>query len=119
MSQGGPIPGQGILNVSIKDTGALYNAYMPYVENGGLFVPTNKRYALGDEVFLLLYLVEEEERLPIPGVVVWSTPPGAQGNRTAGIGVQFNEGADGEKARSVIEAQLASMQNVERPTNTM
>ena len=36
---------QGILSLTIKDKGALYAAYMPFVKNGGLFIPTNKKYA--------------------------------------------------------------------------
>jgi type IV pilus assembly protein PilZ len=41
---------QGILSLTIKDRAVLYAAYMPFVRNGGLFVPTNKRYELGEEV---------------------------------------------------------------------
>lgn len=110
---------QGILTLSIKDKGALYNAYMPFLKNGGIFVPTNKQYQLGDEVFILVNLMNEQERIPIAGKVVWITPPGSQGNRVAGIGVQFNDNADGEAARGKIETHLAAMQNVDRPTNTM
>ena len=40
----------GILSLSIKDKAVLYAAYMPFVKNGGLFIPTKKDYALGDEV---------------------------------------------------------------------
>ena len=47
---------QGILSLAVKDKAALYNAYMPFVKGGGIFVPTPKRYFLGDEVFLLLTL---------------------------------------------------------------
>jgi len=78
---------QGILSLAVKDKAALYHAYMPYLKNGGIFVPTGKRYFLGDEVFLLLTLPESSERLPVAGKVIWITPTGAQGNRTAGIGV--------------------------------
>lgn len=113
------MPRQGILSLSIKDKGALYNSYMPFVRNGGLFVPTTKKYALGDEVFILLTLMEDDERIPVAGKVVWVTPPGAQGNRTAGIGVQFSEGPDGEGARTKIETTLAGLPNADRPTHTM
>jgi type IV pilus assembly protein PilZ len=78
-----------------------------------------KRYGRGDEVFILLTLMEDKDRLPIAGKVIWVTPPGAQGNRTAGIGVQFNESADGETARVKIEAALAGIMNADRPTHTM
>ena len=63
---------QGILSLSIKDRNALYKSYMPFVSGGGLFVPSTKRFSLGDEVFLLLTVMEFEERLPIPGKVLRS-----------------------------------------------
>ncbi|WP_199099190.1 PilZ domain-containing protein [Dyella sp. ASV21] len=110
---------QGIISLKIKDTAALYNAYMPYLKSGGLFAPTAQRYALGDEVVLLINLTDEGERLSVAGKVVWVTPLGAQGNRTAGIGVQFNDSADGEQARTRIENLLAGMTASERPTHTM
>ena len=64
---GGAGARQGILSLAIKDKAALYNAYMPFVKGGGIFVPTTKRYALGDEVFILLSLMEEKDRLPVAG----------------------------------------------------
>ena len=63
-------PRQGILTVSIKDKSALYAAYMPFVINGGLFIPTNRDYEMGQEVFLLLNLMEETERIPIVGKIL-------------------------------------------------
>ncbi|KAF1700031.1 PilZ domain-containing protein [Pseudoxanthomonas suwonensis] len=110
---------QGILSLAVKDKAGLYGAYMTYVRNGGIFVPTPKRYFLGDEVFLLLTLPDSSERLPIAGKVVWVTPTGAQGNRTAGIGVQFPEGADGEAVKNRIETLLAGMLSSDKPTHTM
>ena len=56
---------QGILSLTIKDRAVLYAAYMPFVRNGGLFVPTNKRYELGEEVFILLALMDEPEKSPL------------------------------------------------------
>ena len=46
---------------------------MPFVKNGGLFIPTNSNYRLGDEVFMLLNLMGEEEKLPVAGRVIWMT----------------------------------------------
>ncbi len=110
---------QGILSLTIKDKGALYAAYMPFVKNGGLFIPTNKEYKLGDEVFLLLKLMEETEKLPVVGTVIWVTPKGAQGNRVAGIGVQFAADQDGGNARKKIESYLGGAMKSDRPTHTM
>jgi type IV pilus assembly protein PilZ len=109
---------QGILSLTIKDNGALYAAYMPFVKNGGLFIPTSKPYKLGDEVFMLLTLMDESEKIPVAGKIVWVTPPGAQGNKAAGIGVQFSEQDNGQ-TRNKIEGYLAGALNADRPTHTM
>ena len=110
---------QGILSLVVKDKAALYNAYMPYIKQGGIFVPTTRRYFIGDEVFLLLTLPDSSERLPVAGKVCWVTPTGAQGNRTAGIGVQFADTAEGEAVKGKIETVLAGILNAEQPTQTM
>ena len=108
---------QGVLSLTIKDRAVLYAAYMPFIQNGGLFVPTNKQYALGDEVFILLLLMDEAEKIPITGQVVWITPKGAQGNRQAGIGVQFSE--QDFAAATKIEEHLGTALSSDRPTHTM
>jgi type IV pilus assembly protein PilZ len=108
---------QGILSLTIKDRTVLYAAYMPFLRNGGLFIPTNKRFTLGEEVFVLLALMDEAEKIPITGTVVWVTPKGAQGNRQACIGVQFS-GAD-FAAATKIEEHLGTGLVSDRPTHTM
>jgi type IV pilus assembly protein PilZ len=111
-------PSQGILSLNIKDKSALYAAYMPYVKNGGLFIPTNKKYNLGDEVFMLLTLMDDKERLPVAGTIIWVTPSGAQNNKAAGIGVQFSN-QDNGSTRNKIEGFLAGALQADRPTHTM
>jgi type IV pilus assembly protein PilZ len=108
----------GLLTLTIKDKSALYLAYMPFVKNGGLFIPTNSNYRLGDEVFMLLNLMGEEEKLPVAGRVIWVTPKGAQGKRTAGIGVQFSE-QDRGATQKKIESYLAGALGGDKPTHTM
>jgi len=108
----------GILPVTIREKSALYMAYMPFVKNGGLFVTTHRSYRLGDEVILILSLMEENERIPVAGRVVWITPKAAEGYRTPGIGVSFSED-DGGTTRIRIETYLAGTAEAERPTYTM
>ncbi len=108
---------QGVLSLTIRDKAVLYAAYMPFLENGGLFVPTQKTYRIGDEVFMLLSLMDEPEKIPIAGRVVWITPPGAQGNRQAGIGVQFSE--EDAAANAKIENHLGGALQSERQTHTL
>ncbi len=114
----GMAPRQGILSLTIKDKSALYAAYMPFIKGGGLFIPTKKSYQLGEEVFMLLTLMDETEKIPVAGKIVWITPPGAQGNRAAGIGVQFSDQDEGA-ARNKIEGYLAGALQSDRPTHTM
>ena len=64
---------------------------MSFLQSGGLFVPTARPYRLGDEVFLLLTLMDEPEKLPLAGRVVWITQEGTQGNRQADIGIEFSD----------------------------
>jgi len=109
-------PGQGILSLTIRETAVLYSAYMPFVKNGGLFVPTTRYYRLGDEVFMLLRLLDEPEKIPVSARVMWVTPPRAQGNRAAGIGVQFSDSDGVVKAK--IESLLAG-HNQDQPTHTL
>ncbi len=108
----------GVLSLTIKDKNALYAAYMPFIKGGGIFVPSNKSYKLGDEVFMLLTLMDNKEKVPVAGHVVWITPQGAQSGRTAGIGIKFSE-KDSGAARNKIEGILAGALKSERPTHTM
>ncbi len=113
-----PAARPGMLSLSIKDKASLYAAYMPYVVNGGLFIPTTKKYSLGDEVFMLLTLMDDAERLPVAGKIIWITPQGAQGNRSAGVGVQFSP-QDKGATRNKIETHLAGAMKSDRITHTM
>jgi type IV pilus assembly protein PilZ len=111
-------PKHGVLSLTIRDKAVLYATFMPFIKNGGLFIPTNKPYQLGDEISMFLNLMEETEKLPLTAKVVWITPSGAQGNRAAGVGVQFH-GEDGSKVRNKIETYLAGALKSERPTHTL
>jgi type IV pilus assembly protein PilZ len=110
---------QGILSLAIKEKSTLYNSYMPFVKGGGIFVPTPRKYSIGDEVFILMSLLEDKDRLPVAGKVIWITPAGAQGNRTAGIGVQFTESSEAEIVKGKIETILAGILDSDKPTHTM
>lgn len=109
---------KGIISFSISDRGALYSSYMSYLQNGGLFVPTARNYEIGDEVFLLLKLMDDDSFAPVSGNVAWVTPAGAQGNKVPGIGVHFSD-EDNGNTRSGIEQHLAATLQGERPTQTM
>ncbi len=108
----------GVLSLAIKEKSALYAAYMPYVKGGGLFIPTNKSFKIGEEVFMLLSLVDDPMKLKVVGKVVWLTPV-AQANRPQGIGVQFSEKDGGIEVKNKIEAILGGALKANRATHTM
>ena len=54
-------------------------------------MPTTRPYRLGYEVFLLLTLMNEPEKLPVAGRVVSINLEGARGNQQAGIGFEFSD----------------------------
>ena len=72
---------------------------------------------LGQEVLLRLTLMDEAEKLPIAGKVVWLTPSGAQRNRQASIRVAFSE--QDAAVRAKIENYPGGALACERPTHTL
>ena len=109
----------GVLSLNIREKAALYAAYMPFLRGGGIFIPTSRQYNLGEEVFMLLSLMDDPNRIAVQGKVVWMTPDGVQGNRTQGIGVQFTQDETGAAARAMIEKVLGETLASQRPTHTM
>jgi len=114
-SMGGGIR-NGILNLTLRDQIELYSCYMPFVKNGGLFIPTRRFSELGDEVFLLLDLMGEPEKIPLTGKVVWLSPK-MGGTRRQGIGIQLDESHSDLVGK--IENYLAGMMSAKSPTYTM
>ncbi|HSR02801.1 MAG TPA: PilZ domain-containing protein [Methylophilaceae bacterium] len=108
----------GVLSLAIKEKAALYTSYMPYIKGGGLFIPTNKTFNIGDEVFMLLSLIDDPARLKVVGKVVWISPV-AHSGRPQGIGVQFSEKDGGNEVKNKIEAILGGALKSNRATHTM
>ena len=109
----------GALSLNIREKAILYSAYMPFLKGGGIFIPTTKQYRLGDEIFMLIALMGDTNKIPVAGKVVWITPAGSQGNKAQGIGVQFGEDEGGVAARNKIEELLGGQLKINRPTHTM
>ena len=107
-----------ILSCVFHNENALFLSFMPFVKDGGLFVHTKNAYDLGDPVTLSITLFDEPEINTIEGKVIWVTPKGAQGNKPAGIGVQFTS----ENKRQVcnkIEKYLTGKLKSVHSTDTM
>lgn len=108
-----------VLSLVIKEKAALYSAYMPFLKLGGIFVPTNKSYHLGDEIYLILTLLDDTNKYPIAGKVAWVTPSTAGNNKSQGIGVHFPNDDSGLRIRQRIEELLGSALRSTRITHTL
>jgi type IV pilus assembly protein PilZ len=106
------------LELTITNKNELLVAYMPFVKNGGIFVPTKNTFLLGQMVNVTLKLWCLTEPVNISGKVIWITPLHAQSGRPAGIGVQIVQD-NNTRVKDVIEKQLAGLLQTEQHTNTI
>lgn len=112
-------PRPSVLSLAIKEKAALYAAYMPFLKNGGMFVPTTKPYKIGDEIYLILSLMDDPNKYPIAGKVAWITPAGANNSKAQGIGVHFPADEAGQRAKLRIEEILGAALRSSRATHTL
>ena len=113
-------PGR-MMSVSLKDKPIAYYSYMPFLEHGGIFVPTNDEFKMGEEVLLVLELVgpASTEKLFIKTKVCWINANPSGSGRPKGVGLAFGSDESGLKAKKLFEAVLAGLLHNERPTYTM
>ncbi len=97
----------------------MYAAYIPIFAEGGVFIPTAREYALGDDVYVLLSLPEDMQRYPVAGKVAWVTPAKAAGGRTQGVGITFPKDEKSRALKLKIEEILGAHMASERPTQTI
>lgn len=108
-----------VVQLAIKEKGALYAAYIPLFKEGGVFIPTAREYQLGADVYVLMTLPDDTQRYPIAGKVAWVTPSKAAGNRTQGVGVRFPNDEKSRLLKLKIEEILGAHLASERPTQTI
>ncbi len=108
-----------VLSLPIKEKAALYAAYMPFLTNGGIFVPTSKPYRIGEEIYLILTLLDDVTKYPIAGKIAWITPAGANNNKAQGIGVHFSGDESGLRVKQRIEELLGAAVGSSRATHTL
>jgi type IV pilus assembly protein PilZ len=108
-----------VIQLVFREKSALFAAYIPAFTDGGLFVPTTRDYKLGEDVYLLLALPEDNQRYPVAGKVAWLTPANASGGRTQGVGVRFPSDEKTRLIRVRIEEILGTAISSSKPTQTL
>jgi type IV pilus assembly protein PilZ len=107
-----------VLSLVIKERAGLYAAYMPFIDGGGLFIPTQKEYAMGDMVYVILQLMDNPKRFSVSCKIVWLSPAGMS-QKNQGIGVQIPYDETGNEMRLFIEKSLGSAMGSSRKTHTL
>ena len=108
-----------VVQLAIKEKAALYAAYIPLFQEGGIFIPTAREYHLGADVYVLMTLPDDTQRYPIAGKVAWVTPARAAGGRTQGVGVRFPADEKSRALKLKIEEILGAHLSSDRPTQTI
>jgi type IV pilus assembly protein PilZ len=109
----------GVFTLVIRSKAALYAAWIPLLRGGGIFLPSNRSHALGDEVLVLLSLLDDPNKIPLQGHVAWINPAHSTGNRPQGIGVQLNDSDVARELKKKVEGLLAGALQSSRPTHTI
>ncbi|HEX7381409.1 MAG TPA: PilZ domain-containing protein [Nevskiaceae bacterium] len=110
-----PTGGPRLLKYTVTTKAELYEAYMEFVKNGGLFIRSTDEHHLGDAMILMLEFAESGQRFSLPAKVVWITPRGAPGRRPQGVGVQFQTHPQSREVQTKIQTLLAG-HSTEEPT---
>lgn len=118
-SKTAPAPRPGVYSLSIRSKAALYGAWMPLIKGGGLFVPSKSPAKLGDDVLLLVALLDDPARIPVQGRVAWVNPADGTHNRPAGFGIQLPDSETCRELKKKVEALLAGALQSSRPTFTL
>lgn len=107
------------LTAQFRDNLGLAQAWMPFIKNGALFVPSAQRPALGDAAFVLVTLESTGQRYAVSGKVVWLSALSPEPGQVAGVGIQFGEDDVSRNLVSQIQALLGNMQSSLKKTATL
>jgi len=107
-------------NVSIIDKRELYRSYMPFIKHGGLFIPFNEnitpqKISLGQNIFIILTLMDSTKKHPIPGKVVWIQRSGL----VKGFGFSFGDTSPARILKEHIETLILDLTLKKETTYTL
>ena len=98
--------------------GELREAHMPFVRDGGLFIPTDNQFHLGDTVTVSITL-PDDQTFVFSGEVIWITPKSIHSSQHhPGIGIQCNDD-EGEAFQKAMQQSLSGLKDEGGNTETM
>jgi type IV pilus assembly protein PilZ len=94
------------IEIKFRESGSFVRSYMLNVNNGGLFLKTEKPLHIDAEVTMHIQLPNDEETMTIEGRVVWTNTKSKV--FPAGMGIQFSQIASEhkDKIKAFVDANL-------------
>lgn len=110
-----------VLQLRLESKPVIYASYMSFLEYGGVFLPTDDKFDMGEEILLVLELVGlgKTEKIFIKTNVCWINANPSASGRPKGIGLAFGSDDSGLKAKTIFENILSGLLHNERPTYTL
>lgn len=107
-------------NITIDDKKDLYKCYLPFIKDGGIFIPFNDDVTAeniypGMTILLLLTVIEPKNRVTISGKVVWIQKSGA----VKGYGVSLGSSVPAKSLKDYIEMTVSDLAQKKEPTYTI
>jgi type IV pilus assembly protein PilZ len=107
------------LSYRFESLSALKNAFMPFVRDCGIFIPTNDVFHLSDMVKVTITLPEDKQTYTFSGEIIWITPKSIHSShRHPGIGVQCS-GDEGEACKKAVQTLLIDVKEDVAGTETI
>ena len=104
------------LTLTVGSASIAYKVYMPFVQGGAVFVPTDEEFELREEVRREVDFSESNQHFSIEGVVVWVSSTNDLARQ--GVGIKAGEG-DGEALMKALEVAAGDLLKGEGKTFTL
>jgi type IV pilus assembly protein PilZ len=95
------------IDYEIKTQFDLNLSYMPFIKDGGLFIPIMEFFALEEHIMVNIIFPGQKDAQQVEGKVIWITPENALYQIYRGVGIQFI----GSNAKSIHELVKANLDN--------
>lgn len=90
------------LQHAFPDLQSLKRAFMPFVMGGGIFIPTQNDYHLGDFIKTTITFPESKHDYTFTGEVIWISSKSLHNH--AGVGITCNDDEGQAFKKATIEA---------------
>lgn len=110
----------GMVNLTplnLQDSAMLHACYMPFVQQGGLFIPSQQSVKMGEQIVVTTTLPGQTQTVQLAGKVIWISHK-ATGLKPKGFAIQLG-GERAEFYRLEIEKILGVANLSDRPSFTL